>query len=352
MFLRNAWYVAMWGPDLAEGALERRRILGEPIVFFRKEDGGLGALADVCPHRFAAFSVLGRLLPGDRIQCPYHGLQFGVDGKCVHNPHGPGNLPEAATVKTYPVVERHSLVWIWMGEPARADLAAIPDMSLLDRADSAHATTRDWLVLDASYILITENLLDLSHANILHDGILGNEESIPAEIVVEQDGDKLSVMRLNENVPVPGMYDLMYRRDGGRVDMWTEMSWQAPGCMINDTGVTEVGGSRGDGSGIFGTHFLTPETETTTLYHFCAIRRNPVVLDAADAAHVRQRISELRRKAFEQQDGLVIATQQKQMLDPAINSAHPVLLKIDEAPVRFRRILDGLIAAEQERPPV
>ncbi|WP_313805167.1 aromatic ring-hydroxylating dioxygenase subunit alpha [Sphingobium sp.] len=347
MYLLNAWYVAMWADDLGTGVLEPRKLLDLPIVFFRREDGGPAAMLDICPHRFAAFSVLGHLLPGDRVQCPYHGLEFNAEGECVHNPHRPGNLPSAATVRIFPVVEQDSILWIWMGDPAKADPATIARFPLLVESSPSHISKRDHLTLDASYILITENLLDLSHASILHDGILGNEHSIDADIAVEQQGGTLSVTRLTPNVPVPGMYDLMYRRDGGMVDMWTTMTWQAPGCMVNDTGVTEVGGAKEDGTGIYGHHFLTPVTPTETLYHFCAVRQNPPVLDPSVEVDVREQISALRRMAFSEQDGRVIAAQQARVLNPAVDTSRPVLLKIDEAPVRYRRMLDQLMTAER-----
>lgn len=347
MFLRNSWYVAMWGEALSPGALEGRQILGEPIVFFRKENGAIAAMLDVCPHRFAAFSVLGRLLPHDRIQCPYHGLEFSADGHCVRNPHSGGNLPSAACVKVYPAYEQDSLIWIWMGAPALADADTIPRFPLLTQSPPELMSKRDHLVLEASYVLITENLLDLSHASILHDGILGNAESIVANIKVVSDDISVSVTRLTPDIPVPGMYDLMYRQEGGRVDMWTTMTWRAPGCMVNDTGVTELNGDRAEGSGIFGHHFLTPISETRTLYHFCAVRQNPPRLSPDQEIEVREKISELRRTAFSDQDGVVIAAQQARVLNPAVDTSRPVLLKIDEAPVRFRRILDQLLSQER-----
>ena len=52
-YLRNAWYVAAWSDDLAEGQLLGRTVLKEPIVLFRKADGNVAALQDRCPHRFA-----------------------------------------------------------------------------------------------------------------------------------------------------------------------------------------------------------------------------------------------------------------------------------------------------------
>src|SRR3954465_9112197 len=107
-FIRNAWYVAMWGADLAPGKMVGRTILNEPIVFFRKEEGGVAAMTDRCSHRFAPLSM-GKLMPGDRVQCIYHGLEFGADGKCVKNPHGNCTIPSASHLKGYTVVERHSL---------------------------------------------------------------------------------------------------------------------------------------------------------------------------------------------------------------------------------------------------
>ena len=85
-YLRNAWYVAAWSDDLVEGQLLARTILKEPIVLFRKSDGNVAALQDRCPHRFAPLHM-GKVVDGDRVQCPYHGLEFNASGACVLNPH-------------------------------------------------------------------------------------------------------------------------------------------------------------------------------------------------------------------------------------------------------------------------
>jgi vanillate O-demethylase monooxygenase subunit len=103
-YLRNAWYVAGWSDDLADGKLLARTIMKEPIVFYRLPDGNVAALQDRCPHRFAPLSM-GQIVNGDRIQCPYHGLEFGPSGACTLNPHGTKNIPPRARVRSYPVIE-------------------------------------------------------------------------------------------------------------------------------------------------------------------------------------------------------------------------------------------------------
>jgi vanillate O-demethylase monooxygenase subunit len=66
-YLRNAWYVAAWSDDLADGQLLGRTIMKEPVVLYRKADGNVAALQDRCPHRFAPLHM-GKIVHGDRVQ--------------------------------------------------------------------------------------------------------------------------------------------------------------------------------------------------------------------------------------------------------------------------------------------
>ena len=343
-FLRNCWYMAMWAQDLAPGALVPRRLLDEPLVFYRDADGSVRALIDACPHRYAPLS-LGKILPNGHLQCGYHGLEFDGTGACVRNPHASGRIPANASVKAYEVVEKHTALWIWMGDKP-ADPELIPDFSLLDTSDPAIVSKRDWMRMDANYMLINENLLDLSHATVLHGGILGNDEMIPAKIDVRQDGRRVHVSRWMPGVPAPALYDQLFNRDGGTVDIWADMRFDIPGCFLNDTGATNPGAERQAGTGVFGTHFLTPETESTTLYHFAAVRQNPRSWGEPVDSELRVILTELRRRAFEDEDKRMIDAQQRNFDDPAIDKSKRVVLEVDAGPMRCRRMMEELIAAE------
>src|SRR6516162_6609308 len=225
-YLRNAWYVAAWSDNLADGQLLSRTILKEPIVLFRKSDGHIAALQDRCPHRFAPLHM-GKIVGGDRVQCPYHGLEFDSSGACVLNPHGTKNIPPRARVRSYPVTEKHKAVWIWMGEQS-PDLAKVPDFSVLDNVPEMHATKRDRITIRANYELIIDNLLDLSHTSYLHDGILGNSDTVESEITVEQDGDDVIVGRYARNATAPGLFAILMPSTPERVDKFTRMRWMAP----------------------------------------------------------------------------------------------------------------------------
>ena len=341
-YLRNAWYVAAWSDDLADGQLFGTTILKQGIVFYRQSDGKVAALADRCPHRFAPLHM-GKVIHGDRVQCPYHGLEFDSSGACVHNPHGSKNIPSRARVRSYPVIEKHKAIWVWMGERP-ADASKVPDFSVLDNTAPIHSTKRDRITIRANYELVIDNLLDLSHTSYLHDGILGNQETVESDIAVEQEGDDVIVSRHARDATAPGLFAILMPSGPGRVDKFTRMRWMPPSNLRLITGICPPDTSPESGTGYHAIHMLTPETDRTTHYFFTAVRFNVLTTDDAMNRQIQDRISTTRRFAFEQQDAPVIEAQQ-QIIDAA-GQAHPVVLAIDVGPVRYKKVLQRLIHAE------
>ena len=344
-FLRNTWYVAMWSQDLKAGELVGRTYLNEPVVMFRDPDGRVNAMQDVCPHRLAPLSMGKLVCEGKHIRCAYHGLEFDGSGQCVVNPHASGRIPKNSSVRSYAVMEKHSLVWIWMGDE-QPDASKIPDFSLLE--GDLPVSKRDWMKMDANYQFIVDNLLDLSHTAFLHEGILGSKETIKADLKMEEVGDKVIVNRVMRNVPPPSFHDILFMRDGKNVDYWSNIHWSPPGCLINDTGITRPGAPKEEGTGIFGTHFLTPETDTRTWYHFAGVRQNPIVWgEPIDSENMKQ-IAELRRYAFEVQDKGIIEGQQRNVTYRSGKTKF-MPLETDLGTIRVWKIMEARIAAERGR---
>ena len=117
MFIRNAWYVAAWADEIGETPLARR-ICNEPVVLFRDQQNRVAALLDMCCHRGAPLHM-GKVVE-EGLQCGYHGLIFDRSGACVRVP-GQEHILERTRVRSFPVVEQDAFVWIWMGDPAKAD---------------------------------------------------------------------------------------------------------------------------------------------------------------------------------------------------------------------------------------
>ena len=83
------------------------------------------ALHDACPHRLLPLSM--GIKEGDSVRCRYHGLLIGSDGRAVEMPIPSERVHKSVCVKTYPVVERLRFVWLWIGDPAKADESLVPD---------------------------------------------------------------------------------------------------------------------------------------------------------------------------------------------------------------------------------
>jgi phenylpropionate dioxygenase-like ring-hydroxylating dioxygenase large terminal subunit len=345
-YVRNAWYAAAWSDGLADGQLVPRTIMNEPVVLYRTAAGGLAAIEDRCAHRFAPLSM-GKIVGGDRIQCPYHGLEYDSTGACVKNPHGAKNIPPRARVKSYPVVEKHKVIWIWMGD-APADAGKVPDFGVLDNVPELHTTKRDSIVIRANYQLIIDNLLDLSHTSYLHEGILGNADTVESEITFEQDGDDVVVGRHATNSTPPGMFTQFWPDHPPRVDKFTKMRWMAPSTLRLFTGICKMGAAPDTGTGYHAIHLLTPENERSTHYFFTAVRFGVLTSEDKLNRDLQKKVAEMRRFAFEEQDAPVIEAQQR-IIESATAPLDPVILAIDVGPVRYKRVLGKMLQAESGR---
>ncbi len=340
-FLCNAWYVACWAEDLGAAPLART-LLDQKVVLYRTAEGTAVALEDRCCHRALPLSM-GRI-EGDGLRCGYHGLLFDAKGTCIEVP-GQSAIPPGAAVRAYPVIERWAAVWIWMGDPALADPAAVPEVFWLD--DPGWTAAPGYLRAEANYRLLVDNLLDLTHVSYLHLGTLSGSGDVEAVVPVttRRQGDRVLVGRMLEDVLVPPLYS---EASGitGQVDRWQWITWQAPANVFFDVGCAPTGtgapdGDRSQGVSMWSTHLITPETETTTHYHFSWARD----FRLGDRA-VTDRLHEGARKAF-LEDLVVLEAQQRAI---TISAGAPMIdINIDNGPLQFRGILDRKIAAEAAR---
>lgn len=342
VWLRNAWYVALCSHDLEPGGVAARIIMKEGLVFYRTGEGRVVALEDRCPHRYAPLSM-GRVCGEDRIACPYHGLQFDATGACVHNPHGDGRIPRQAVVKAYPVEEKYGFVWVWMG--AKDNVGPLPVIDFLEPQPGHRINRPDYLHMGTPWRLIIDNLLDLSHANFLHEGLLGGKEMIPAKSTLVQNGNAITVGRFSANVPPPEYSDLIYLADGKPVDKNHTVTWMPPSVILLDINVTSPGTRKEDGTGVLAAHLITPETETTSHYHFRAARWGLIERGEAEEQEIERRLAVARRKAFAEQDDPMMKAQLEVILRSG-GKFNPVLLDIDAGVVRWQRIIDKMIADE------
>ncbi|MGH6984944.1 MAG: hypothetical protein ACREEI_12030, partial [Stellaceae bacterium] len=196
------------------------------------------------------------------------------------------------------------------------------------------------------YQLVIDNLLDLSHTSYLHEGILGNADTVESEIAVEQDGDDVVIGRHATNSAPPGMFAQFWPSHPPRVDKFTKMRWMAPSNLRLVTGICKRGAAPESGTGYTAIHMLSPENERSTLYHFTAVRFGVMTTDEKLNRDLQKKIAELRRFAFAEQDAPVIEAQQR-IIEKADRPLDPLVLSVDVGPVRYKRILNKMLQAEQ-----
>jgi vanillate O-demethylase monooxygenase subunit len=344
VFLRNTWYVAGFGRDLEPSKLIARTFLGERVVMYRKTDGTPAALQDRCPHRFVPLHI-GKV-KGDGVQCGYHGLEFGADGVCAHNPHGDGRIAANMRVNSYPLVEADGILWIWMGEAEKADPATI--VRFPRWLNPAYVGVFGYMHVEANYQLINDNLLDLSHIQYVHPIFQRSEADAEEKPAVEEfgetDGVIWSHVENHNRTPLPfgRMFD-----SRPRVDARTDTFWHAPSLVHLDISLREPGSARGEGDDVEfpSLHLLTPETEGSTHY-FWTMLRNVKLDDEGLSSKIRGGLEQ----AFANEDKPVIEMQQRELGDADLMGLKPVLLQTDSTAVRARRVLQGLLEAEQRAP--
>ncbi|NBA96016.1 aromatic ring-hydroxylating dioxygenase subunit alpha [Pseudomonas sp. R5(2019)] len=342
-YLKECWYMVGWADDFAPETLVPFTLLGEAVVIFRKSDGSFGALEDRCCHRLAPLSC-GRL-EGDDVRCMYHGLKFNAQGACIEIP-GQERISAKVRVRSYPALERHSAIWLWMGE-GEADEQLIPDFVGVNHPDWAMVPGR--MDYQAHYRLINDNLLDLSHLTYVHnasDSFAAEDQWALSKMQVQPISRGVRVGRWIEAARLPGTLG----QSDEITDRWTTYDFLVPGIFLLYVYVFEAGTAarcnhQEPPANLtplrqnFTCQAVTPLTEKTSSYFF-AIGPN---VEHADKKHL---FFQMANTAFAE-DRQIIEAQQK-CIDRSPDVAI-MPLAMDQAVTRFNRMFDEMIAAETGR---
>lgn len=154
--LRDAWQSVAHARDIGERPI-RRHIHGEPCYLWRVK-GKLHA-----SHRAPLLSC--------------HRAQ------------------SEDALDAYPALERYGYVWVWYGNPNHAHASLVPDVPFLPPAGGLAAHMLGTVRFDCCSPLLIENLLDLTHADFLHAGVLGDAHSDDDRIEVQYTSETVTMIR-------------------------------------------------------------------------------------------------------------------------------------------------------------
>src|SRR5258706_1121069 len=341
-YARNQWYLAAWSDEVGRTPLERT-ILGDLLVLYRTEAGRAVAQSGLCPHRWMPLAK-GRLT-GDGIECAYHGMAFGADGQCRRAPGGRETVPRNAHLRCLPLVEQAPCLWIWPGDPARADVAAIPDLGRAGLAgDSWHVEVDAPVRIPTGPILLIDNLFDQSHIALVHPGSLGGTKVPELDEMTVEEGP--SWLRVSHDLPVrlsDASVRVAFPRAGPFVRLRVHSELLGVSLVKAVGSETYSATSEGVFLELLGSvnflHFITPETPRSTHY-FAASSRDFARADAGLSAVLQE-----RRRIVLREDLAVIEAIEA-VVDQHADQRREVSFPTDAIALRIRQRLRRLIQSE------
>ena len=337
-YVKNAWYVGGWSSEFGD-ELRSITILEQNIVTYRNSSGTVVALEDRCPHRQLPLSKGKRI--GDDVQCGYHGMTFDCSGKCVRIP-GQENVPASAFVNAYPVHEMNDIVWIWMGDPDKANPALVFDMPEFSDA-RWHAHQGEALHINSNYLNVAENLVDPAHVSFVHPTTLGNAASENVPVHVSTSGEAILAWRwIRDSEPI-GFFK-SFGNFKGNVDRWHYYYLHLPCTAVIDFGSSDADAQlaeedRDQGVRIFALHFMTPVNGQHTIDRWMHLRNTAV----GDEDASRQ-MDAMFKVAFAEDKEILEAIQEEENRP---QTRRPIRIAIDKGPNVYRKRIRDLVEAER-----
>ena len=170
---RRYWLPALLAEELAEndGPPVRLKLLSERLLAFRDSEGRYGVIDEFCAHRGASL-WFGRNEEGG-LRCAYHGWKYDVNGQCMEVPSEPveSGFCKKIKLKSYPLVKRGDVLWIYMGPPeARPPL---PEWEFALVPSEQSFTSKRFQ--ECNWLQALEGGIDSSHVSFLHRSTLNSD---------------------------------------------------------------------------------------------------------------------------------------------------------------------------------
>ena len=270
---RNQWYMVAWGSEVTDQPLGRT-LLDTPLVIYRNTEGRAIVLDGRCPHR--RFPLAKGWVENGNIVCPYHGFAFNGEGQCVHVPSQSRPVDTQRTV-AFPVREIWNWIWVWMGDPALADDKSLPPLNLVHADEPgwtfAHGGLR---TIKARYMLLHDNLFDLSHISYLHRKTVGSPGVAKAKVKSEEFEWGLDIHR---EVKADSMGESLLGKAlnvNGLIDRFMPQQYFAPCLHVTGSAFHSAEDGGVDPGYLFGSfrviHIIVPETAHSTHYFWAFTR--------------------------------------------------------------------------------
>lgn len=175
------WVPLACSRELRPGCALSASFAGEPIVLVRPGQGAPFALEDRCAHRQVPLHT--GVVKGERLQCTYHCWTYDRSGRCVSVPYLDPERRMPNGVRSYPLREAYGFLWVFPGDPAKAETAWFPYIP--EYADTDYKLRTLDRRIACHYSFMHENLMDMNH-QFLHRKLMGKIRATLLDVVEEE----------------------------------------------------------------------------------------------------------------------------------------------------------------------
>jgi phenylpropionate dioxygenase-like ring-hydroxylating dioxygenase large terminal subunit len=155
----KSWYPLCRSSEIKPRQVIKREGFGVSFAVFRTESGRAGAVLSECIHMGADLSR-GRVT-GERLQCPLHEWEYGLEGRCEHIPAS-ASIPSRARQRSLVCREQYGMVFGFLGgEPEF-------DFPLFENSDHDIFSAPYMMDFDTPYQVLAANSFDSQHFITVH----------------------------------------------------------------------------------------------------------------------------------------------------------------------------------------
>ncbi len=222
--LRDHWYPAFFGQELADGETNAEMLLGERI-YFKRVAGTVYGVEDRCAHRGASFSSKPECYSENTITCWLHGLTYDMrDGKSVAYITEPDSAAIGKiNLKSYPVEEHNGVVFVFIGDMDPAPpLASDVQPKFWNAGLKFHPLHRH--KIKANWRLSAENGYDAAHIYAHRNSAVVTVAGVPMPLGTYAPDKSSIIVHEEEDDSPKGIVKIMGDRPGMKTDVNV---WQA-----------------------------------------------------------------------------------------------------------------------------
>ena len=337
-FVYDHWYVAGFKSEFDRNP-KAKTLLERSVVFYRSEAGELLAFQNRCLHR--SFPLSESKLDGDELVCGYHGIRYDTQGAITRIPCQ-AQIAERK-LRKYPVKEYGDFVFIWMGaedDPQREEkFIALPFLE-----GNGFRTISDEIGLESNYLLMLENLNDLTHFAYLHHDSFGfDDDFIALERIVDktEEGIRCRHIAYVDDPNAAQLPEEVHPLVAGQtLEHWSGGTGVSPG-IFKGYGPVFYNDKDGNRASLdsYIMHYLTPETRTTSHYWW-SISNN----FAVENDEYYEVLKAFAGVGF--QEDLWACKQMQGLLDSDNINFDELVIAGDQAGLLFRKVMLDWVEAE------